>query len=99
MQPAATQPHVMSWNEKDHQLGIIMPVRHQLHTTPEQEDHPSESRPYKQYCTTLLTLVKAEAILIGSRLQGDECDTDFFTAWENLNLRPTGDPKETGGRR
>lgn len=42
------------------------------------DDHPSESRPYKQYCTTLLTLVKAEAILIGSHLQGDVDAIDFW---------------------
>lgn len=29
-----------------------------------------KSRPYKQYCTTTVTAEKAEAILIGSRLQG-----------------------------
>lgn len=32
--------------------------------------NPSESRPYKQYCTTVFILLKAEATLIGSCPQG-----------------------------
>lgn len=63
-----------------------MPAWHQLHNAPEEEDHPSESRPYKQYCTTLLTLVKAEATLIGSRPRGDGDETDFLS--ESSSLRP-----------
>lgn len=66
-----SEPQHNGSDEQEHQLGRVMPARHGLHNTPEEEDHPSESRPYKQYCTTLLTLVKAEAILIGSCLQGN----------------------------
>lgn len=36
---------------------------------PTEEDLPSEARPYKQYCTTVRTSVKAEATLIGSGLR------------------------------
>ena len=67
-----------------------------LHNTPEEEDHPSEPRPYKQYCTTVSTLVKAEATLIGSSLRGDVDETDVKEettgdhsrhSWEDVNIR------------
>lgn len=58
---------------------------------PQEEDRPSESRPYKQYCTTLLALVKAETILIGSCLQGDVEELHF--PWEIRTL-PSGVEEE-----
>lgn len=65
---------VKEWKEQEHQLHTDRVTN--LRT---EEDHPSKPRPYKQYCTTLLTLVKAEAILIGACLQGD---TPFFCQCE-----------------
>lgn len=62
---------MMSWEEREQQLG-----RGRICDAPVGEDKPSESRPYKQYCTTLLTLVKAEATLIGSCVWGDGDGTD-----------------------
>lgn len=62
-------------------MGRVMPVWHQLHNTSKEEDHPSESRPYKQYCTTLLTLVKAEATLIGSSPWGVGDETVWGHRW------------------
>lgn len=61
--------------------------------TLEEEDHPSESRPYKQYCTTLLTLMKAEAILIGSRLQGDGDKEDFRLREGQSECEASGDQR------
>lgn len=65
---------VKEWKEQEHQLHTDRVTNLRA-----EEDHPSKPRPYKQYCTTLLTLVKAEAILIGACLQGD---TPFFCQCE-----------------
>lgn len=53
---------------------------------PQQEECPSQSRPYKQYCTTLLVLVKAEAILIGSCLQGDVDEMHLYPEMKTFIL-------------
>lgn len=46
--------------------------------------NPLKSRPYKQYCTTVFILLKAEATLIGSCPQGgDRLGGDQWKTWDH----------------
>lgn len=81
---------VVSWTAQQQRLNRI---KSSWSAALEEDDHPSEPRPYKQYCTTLSTLTKAEAILIGSRLQGDVAKTRLLIREGESWSEATGDQR------